>query len=192
MFGRSRSRAASAPQVSTGMLALQQEAQDERAQHRQALIDRIEKFRRDLRRAEADIFTKSAPIEKRLTALRSELAELESQLEPLARDRLHAMGVADREIGALVDDLKKDAAPEVSKFQAAVEKTREHARHGWRHPEIFHSAGVVSQIRVVSALAELLEAYNEAGRIARESAEVPRALDEVRERIRQSGIELIG
>jgi hypothetical protein len=41
-------------------------------------------------------------------------------------------------------------------------------------------------------LAELLEAYNEAGRIARESAEVPRALDEVRERIRQSGIELIG
>jgi hypothetical protein len=189
MLSFRRSRTGTRPQVPKAMQSMQQQAQDERSQHRQSLIDAVQKSRHDLRRAEADIFAKSAPIETRLTALRSEVQELEARLEPLARERLHAIGICDAEVSEFVDELKQEAFSEIFKFQHIVEETREQVRHGWRCDEIFGS--VVSQSRIVGALEELLKAYREADRVAREVADIPDALAAIRERLRQSGIRLI-
>ena len=179
------------PVVPPAVLAAQRAEVDERTKQRQAAIGSVEKIRRDLRRTEAELHMKAAPIEKRLAALRAETLDLESQLEPLARQRLHAMGTADREVSDLVDELKADATTEVRKFQHAIEDTRENIRNGQRYSDVFRSGESMRQERVTAALAATLEAYREADRIAREVADVPAAVERVRENLRAAGIELL-
>lgn len=164
--------------------------EEEQKQHRRDALEQIQKSRQAHKRTEADIVARAAPLEKKLAALRAEIATVEAGLLPLADARASAMFVCDQELTRLRGELRAGVHAEVSEFQRAVELTRAEISGdlAGRRLEHLNANGPVSQEQIAAALSALLVAYREADRIAVEEIDVVCALATLRSDLQRASI----
>lgn len=168
------------------------QADTERRERRRELLRQIEGSKQRLKRIDTELVAKAAPIERKLAALRAEIAGLEAGLEPLARSRITAMSSCEHEVATLREELRTDAAGECENFKRIIEITRLEVSNncGGRRHFILDTMAAPNS-RIASALANLLHAYREVGRIAVEEADVATALDPIRKLLAAADIKLL-
>lgn len=170
----------------------QRELDEERKERRQECLRQIAEANDRFRRADAALVVKADPLEKKLVALRAEVAALEAKFAPLAVERLSAMGINTEEVRLLRVKLR-DEADEARQLLRIIENTREEvgSNFGGRRAAILHEeAAPISRIGAVLKI--LLEAYREVERIAVEEPDLTSALDQVCRELAAKGIHLLG
>lgn len=167
---------------------------DERRARREGMLQRIKDSTKELTRIDADLVAKAAPLEKKLAALRAEIASVEAGLIPLAQSRLAAMSASDGEIARLRKELISDARTETEEMKRSIEITRAEisSNSGGQRLRLLNATVAVSNQKIVRALAILLDAYREVERISAEEVDVRTALETVRSGLSRSGIRLVG
>lgn len=177
-----------------GLLEAQRLENEERLSRRVGLIASIADVRRNFDKTEADLIARAAPIEKRLKALRDEVADLEKQLAPLADARLSAMFSSKESIRRLEAELRADAEEEIHELQNSIDRAREKISTNWQASldSVLSGfqRGLPTHERQTMGMSRTLAAFNQANRIAVEAPDVGAALDQLRQSLLEEGIDL--
>jgi predicted RNase H-like nuclease (RuvC/YqgF family) len=184
-------RLISALKKSPWLQQAQRELEEERNERRQQYLRRIEESTEQFKRTDAALVAKADPLERKLIALRAEVAALEAKFEPLARDRVSAMLINTEEVRLLRVKLR-DEADEAKEMLRDIVITRDEVgtNIGGRRGAILHDDAAPTS-RITSVLAILLKAYREVERIAVEESDLVGGLDDVRRELAAEGIHLV-
>jgi hypothetical protein len=179
------------PGFEAAQLAVQQEA----LSHRAALIQSVRKHREAADQIEVKLSAAASALNAKASKLREQLAAIELDISENLAARGTARWDADIAVTQLQRELRSDAHEQVANFQARIVDTREllQSNFGNARPWILganherpHTDG-----QVVAALALLLDAYSALNRIALEEADVQTAIEALRERLVNAGIQVV-
>lgn len=188
---KSHARLLSALERHPALLAVKEKEDAERSERRRGWLHAIDAADRNFKRTDADLVVKASPIEKKLAAHRAQIAELEEQLEPLARARITTMSAFDEEVADLRAKLKADAE-ECADLLRCLDET--HNGIAGRVPglrEFIMESMAPSHSRIVEALATVRDAHSDVRRAATEEVDVVRALDQIKQRLSAVQIKLV-
>lgn len=190
---RARERLLSAIEKLPVVQVAKEKAEAERCDRRRDLHQALELSSRTFELADAALIEKANPLERRLKKVRAELAELEADLEPLARSRIVAMSAFDTEVAQVRSELRSDAT-ECADLLRSLEETNNgiSGRIPGQHSFIL-GGGIAapSHARIVEALSTVRDVYDDVKRVAVEAVDVTAALEPIRRRLLAAGIRLI-